>query len=303
MSERHAAGRSRIKHMGYAAEDWAGKPGLSVIGNDAQFRKLRKAIGRPTLADDARYRSNADCVANRATLTEALEAALATQDGPAPADRLLRQGLPAGPVLPIDAALAAPHTAARQMVVEQDGSRGIGTPIKLSRTPGAVRSAPPPFGEHAGEVLAEHGYGVEEVEALEREGGAVRHPTGVNRADGHRTVSEAPISVTCLITRWNKTLNRRTDLRRARLSGRIIAVQCSLRRLEYLCPAGRPARERECDHRRDDVRVCRSHLGSAEAPDALRFQPIARIFLFQNRQDLVGIRLLVRLFQPLLLYV
>jgi formyl-CoA transferase len=140
------------------------------IGNDAQFRKLCEAIGCPALADDSRYRSNADRVANRASLTEALEAALATQDGPVLADRLLRQGLPAGPVLPIDAALAAPHTAAREMVVERDGYRGIGTPINLSRTPGAVRSRPPRFGEHAGEVLAEHGYAPEEVEAMEREG-------------------------------------------------------------------------------------------------------------------------------------
>jgi formyl-CoA transferase len=109
-------------------------------------------------------------VAHRATLTEALEAALATQDGPVLADRLLRQGLPAGPVLPIDAALAAPHTAAREMLVERDGYRGIGTPVKLSRTPGALRAAPPRFGEHAEEVLEEHGYAAEDIAALEQAG-------------------------------------------------------------------------------------------------------------------------------------
>ncbi len=140
------------------------------IGNDGQFRKLCEAIGCPALASDARFATNGDRVTHRAALTEAMEAALATQDGVALAERLLRQGLPAGPVLPIDAALAAPHTIAREMVVERDGYRGIGTPIKLSRTPGAVRAPPPRFGEHAHEILAEHGYAADEIAALQQEG-------------------------------------------------------------------------------------------------------------------------------------
>ncbi len=140
------------------------------IGNDAQFRRLCEAIGCPGLAADPRFASNSGRTAHRAALTEALETALAAEDGPALAERLLRQGLPAGPVLPIDAALAAPHTVARNMVVALEDYRGIATPIKLSRTPGAVRSAPPRFGEHAREVLAEHGYSVDDITNLQTEG-------------------------------------------------------------------------------------------------------------------------------------
>jgi len=50
--------------------------------------------------------------------------------------RMLAVGLPAGPVLNVDEAIAGDHTAHRNMVTELGGYRGLGTPIKLSRTPG-----------------------------------------------------------------------------------------------------------------------------------------------------------------------
>jgi len=141
-----------------------------AIGNDGQFRKLCELMGRPEMAADPRFRHNADRLANRAALTAGLESVLAEQDGQVIADRLLRNGVPAGPVLAVDEAMAAPHTAARRMVTELEGYRGLGTPIKLSRTPGGTRRAPPRFAEHGAEVLAEHGYTEEEIAALTRDG-------------------------------------------------------------------------------------------------------------------------------------
>jgi len=43
------------------------------------------------------------------------------------------------------------------MIVDLDGYRGTGSPIKLSRTPASYRSKPPKFAEHTDEVLKEHG--------------------------------------------------------------------------------------------------------------------------------------------------
>ena len=141
-----------------------------AIGNDTQFQRLADLAGLPGLADDARFRSNADRLANRPALTEALATAFAARDGHALTDRMIRAGIPAGPVLAIDEALAAPHTEARAMVTELDGYRGLGTPIKLSRTPGGTRRRPPRFAEHADAILAEHGFSAEETAALKQAG-------------------------------------------------------------------------------------------------------------------------------------
>ena len=137
-----------------------------AIGNDAQFRKLAAAIGRPALADDARFTSNAARVTNRPALTALLTEAFSHEDGHELSERLGKLGLPAGPVQNVDEALAAPHTAARGMITEKDGYRALGTPIKLSRTPGGTRSAPPRFGQDGAAVLAEHGYSGDEIEGL-----------------------------------------------------------------------------------------------------------------------------------------
>jgi formyl-CoA transferase len=141
-----------------------------AAGNDAQFRKLVELVGRPDLAADPRFASNGDRLINRAALGDELAAAFAELDGFVIADTLIRRGVPAGPVLAVDEATASPQAAARAMVTELDGYRGLGTPIKFSRTPGGTRRRPPRFAEHTAEVLGEHGFSRDEIAALRRGG-------------------------------------------------------------------------------------------------------------------------------------
>ena len=149
-----------------------------AIGNDGQFRKLAAAIGRADLPEDPRFTNNALRVANRDALRGELLAAFAAEDGQALSTRLSKLGLPIGPVLHVDEALAAPHTAARAMVTDTDGFRALGTPIKLSRTPGGPRTRPPHFGQHSDAVLAEHGFTPAEIEALVADGVLFRERRG-----------------------------------------------------------------------------------------------------------------------------
>jgi crotonobetainyl-CoA:carnitine CoA-transferase CaiB-like acyl-CoA transferase len=135
-------------------------------GNNGQFRKLCELVGRPELADDPRFANNGARNENRVALTLALAAAFAEEDGNELALKLIRNGVPAGPVLPVDQSTAAPHTAHREMVTELDWYKGIGTPIKLSRTPGGTRRPPPRFNQHGAEVLAEFGYSSAEIDEL-----------------------------------------------------------------------------------------------------------------------------------------
>ncbi|MGD9941956.1 MAG: CaiB/BaiF CoA transferase family protein [Burkholderiaceae bacterium] len=137
-----------------------------VIGNEGQFRRFAALIGRPELADDPRFASNGARVEHRAALTGLLADALAERDGVALSVELLRAGVPVGPVLPIDVALRAPHTVSRGMVVERDGFRALGTPVKLSRTPARLRRVPPRFAADRDAILRELGYAEAEISEL-----------------------------------------------------------------------------------------------------------------------------------------
>lgn len=120
-------------------------PIFVAAGNDRQFRKLCEMIAAPQLADDARFSSNARRVENRDALCDALEAALNRFDGAALAPALIAAGVPCGPLLNVAEALEHPHTKHREMIVEIGTYRGIGSPIKLSRTPATYRRPPPRF--------------------------------------------------------------------------------------------------------------------------------------------------------------
>jgi formyl-CoA transferase len=150
-----------------------------AVGNDGQFLKLVNELGRPDLATDERYCINSRRVLNRDLLRVELSGCFAALDGIAISHRLLALGVPIGPVLPIDQAMTSPHAVARGTVTELEGYRGIGGPIKLSRTPGRTRSRPPRFAEHSAEILGRHGYSPDEIAALENAGIAPRYRGGL----------------------------------------------------------------------------------------------------------------------------
>jgi crotonobetainyl-CoA:carnitine CoA-transferase CaiB-like acyl-CoA transferase len=80
-----------------------------------------------------------------------------------------------GPVRTLEEAMASPLFCAREMVVEipeKNGgvSRGIGIPIKMSDTPGSIRTPPPGFGENTAEVLRSFGYTDENIKQWESSG-------------------------------------------------------------------------------------------------------------------------------------
>jgi len=145
-----------------------------AAGNDPAFRKFCELLGMPDIASDPRFATNGARVVHRDALTEVLNARFSNEDGHELTRRMLAAGLPAGPVLNIDEAMAADHTAHRKMVTELGAYRGLGTPIKFSRTPGGTRGAPPHFNEHGEAVLRELGFSDSQIAALAHEGVLVR---------------------------------------------------------------------------------------------------------------------------------
>src|SRR3546814_10518814 len=89
-------------------------------GNDRAFRRLCEGLKKPELAEDPRFRSNRDRVTNRADLTAELESLMVKIDGEALCDKLLRAGVPAGPVLDVAQVMNIPHTRPPEMAVEPD---------------------------------------------------------------------------------------------------------------------------------------------------------------------------------------
>jgi crotonobetainyl-CoA:carnitine CoA-transferase CaiB-like acyl-CoA transferase len=124
------------------------EPVFVAVGNNGQFAALCRCIGVPELVDDPLYATAGARSVNRQSLKARLEAAMNGFDGAALVDTLMAAGVPAAPVLSVEAALAHPHTAHRGMMVEMPGGyRGIGAPVKLGRTPATYRHAPLTPGE------------------------------------------------------------------------------------------------------------------------------------------------------------
>jgi crotonobetainyl-CoA:carnitine CoA-transferase CaiB-like acyl-CoA transferase len=157
----------------YSLYQTGGAPLFLAVGNDRQFARLCELIGAPQIAGDPRFATNGQRVVHRDALRRALEAVLVSYDGADLTGALIRAGVPCGPVLGVGEALAHPHTAHRGMVVEQDGYRGVGAPVKLSATPASYRRLPPAFGADTKAVLQDAGYGEADIAALLAAGAAI----------------------------------------------------------------------------------------------------------------------------------
>jgi crotonobetainyl-CoA:carnitine CoA-transferase CaiB-like acyl-CoA transferase len=141
-----------------------------AVGNNRQYARFCAEIGRPELAEDARFRDVKDRNTNRAALRGEIEAALATIDGEELTMRLLDRGVPCGVVRDLPDALTHPHTLYRGMVYEQGAYRGVGNAVKLSRTPAGLHRLPPRFGEANRAVLKEAGFSDAEIDRLVKSG-------------------------------------------------------------------------------------------------------------------------------------
>ncbi len=147
------------------------------VGNDGQFRTFCKMLGCDGLLDDARFQTNGLRVANRAALHELLQPLLLPQDAAEFSLRLLATGIPASAMIDVPTALAAPHTAHRQMVIADGDYKALGIPIKFSRTPGSVRLKPQDLGTETREVCRDIGFSDDEIDAMIARGVVFEQPS------------------------------------------------------------------------------------------------------------------------------
>jgi len=146
-----------------------------AVWKDATWRPFCDAAGRPELADDPRFATRADRLANRKELTALLEIAIA--------GRTIEEWMAA--LEPIDVLCAPindyaqlvrhPAVLATGMIVEQEHPRAgrfttMAPAVKLEKTPGTIRTGAPALGEHSREILGEAGLAPAELDALAAQG-------------------------------------------------------------------------------------------------------------------------------------
>ncbi len=146
--------------------------------NQANWLKLVDLIEMPELGDDPRFADNHGRITHRVELAEALAPIIRARTSADWLARLEAAGVPAGPVLDVAEMHRDPQTLAREMVTEAPHTKlgpvkTLGAPVKFSATPGGITRGAPLLGEHTREVLAEHGYSDDEIDALISDGAVV----------------------------------------------------------------------------------------------------------------------------------
>jgi glutaryl-CoA transferase len=145
-----------------------------AVGNDEQFRRFCEAAGLQQLPTDSRFATNPARVEHRIELAAQLEPVLTQHSRKHWIAVLTEAGVPCGEVREVAEALADAQLLARQMIESVDHAtigpmKVLGLPIKLSDTPGSVRTAPPTLGQHTSAVLTELGLNASEIDALRQQ--------------------------------------------------------------------------------------------------------------------------------------
>jgi len=137
--------------------------------------RLFRAIGRPDMIEDPRFRTNAD----RLRHINECEAPIVAFIGARTLDENMAAfgaaEVTAAPVYDVDQLLDDPHVRARGILVEAPDAEMGTVPMhnivpRLSATPGKLRFPAPALGEHSRAVLAAIGYDAARIDALADDG-------------------------------------------------------------------------------------------------------------------------------------
>ena len=126
-----------------------------AVGNDAQFGRLCEAVGLPELADDERYATNPDRVANREDLVTALQERFLESSADEWVEKIRAAGVPCGPVNSLSDVFEDGHVLGSGILQEVEHPaagplRMLASPILVDGGRLPVRLPPPTLGQHGG---------------------------------------------------------------------------------------------------------------------------------------------------------
>jgi crotonobetainyl-CoA:carnitine CoA-transferase CaiB-like acyl-CoA transferase len=152
----------------YQSFETADRPIAVAVGNDAQWGRLCRELGIAEAVDDPRFATNPARVENRGQVVALLQERFTPVTAGEWLRRLERADVPCAPVQSVTEALADPAVVERGGLWEMEGPAygrvsTVASPLRLERTPAALRRPAPALGEHTGEVRR-HGWGASDGE-------------------------------------------------------------------------------------------------------------------------------------------
>jgi crotonobetainyl-CoA:carnitine CoA-transferase CaiB-like acyl-CoA transferase len=151
-------------------------PILIMSSAEHQFPDLCRAMGKPEMATDPRFKDIPARTANSAELKRIVQEWFDSVSDEEAMQRMEENRVPFAPVLAVEEAMAHPHHRGRKIVrtIEDRflGSYDVpGFPLRFSEYPELRTMEAPILGEHNAEILREYlGYPAERVQQLEADG-------------------------------------------------------------------------------------------------------------------------------------
>ncbi len=133
---------------------------IVAVGTERLWEKFCSVLEVDnSLLTDPRFATNVDRNVHRSELVARLEHLMAAQDADHWVERLVAQGVPAGPIQYPDETLVDEHLLARRMIVELEHPmigtvKSLACPIHMSGQGPTYRRYPPRLGEHNEEIRA-----------------------------------------------------------------------------------------------------------------------------------------------------
>jgi crotonobetainyl-CoA:carnitine CoA-transferase CaiB-like acyl-CoA transferase len=155
----------------YQAFEASDKHVLLGVANDALWRAFCGVAGIMNVADDPRFRTNADRVRNRGATVKLVQDVMKQRTCDEWVRVLGAAGIPCAPINSFADMSAHPHTKESGMVVEIEHPvhgkfNTVAQPILFNGERNQPASPPPLHGEHTDAILAELGYSAIEIERL-----------------------------------------------------------------------------------------------------------------------------------------